>query len=117
MDKTFCFIFGNRSVGIDAPNLSLGNVQIEAKNRSRLLGIILDDNLKVNKHITLISDKVSKSIGILYKLQMYLPFSCFKQFHFSLIHPYLIITWGGACSTPSNPLVILEKSRSQYNQE
>ena len=44
VDKTFCITFGNRSVDIDAPNFVLGNVQIEAKSRSRFQGIILTIN-------------------------------------------------------------------------
>ena len=77
-DKTFCIIFGIRSVEIDEP--SLDNVQIEAKTISRFLRKILDDNLKFNHHLTFIADKVSKSIGILHKLRSHLPFSCLEQF-------------------------------------
>ena len=53
-DKTFCIIFGNSSVDIDAPNFVFGNAQIEAKSRSGFLGILLVDNMKINHHITFI---------------------------------------------------------------
>ena len=75
---TFCCIFGNRSVDIHAPNFFLDNVKREANSRSRYLGIILDDKLKNNHRITSIAGKISKSIGVLYKLQSHLPSSCLK---------------------------------------
>ena len=66
----FCMLFGNRSVDIDAPNFVLSNVQIEAKSTSGFLGIFWATKFKFNHHITFISDKVFKTISILYKLQV-----------------------------------------------
>ena len=68
--------------------------------------------MKFNHHIKFIADKVSMSIGSLYKLQSYLSFSCSKQLYFSLNYPYLnycLIAWGGACFIHLDPLVILHK--------
>ena len=40
-------------------------------------------------HITAMSMKVAKSIGLLYKLNRFLPDNILKSLYTSLIHPYL----------------------------
>ena len=94
----------------------LGNLQIEAKSINRFLGIISDGKFKFVDHIRFIADKVSKSIGILYKLQSYLTFSCF-----SMIYPYLnycIIALGGGLLYPFiSACDTSKKNCSHYNKE
>ena len=56
--------------------------------------------------------KVSKSVGIMYKLRDFLPFSCLRMLYYSLIYPYLLYCiniWGGAYASHLNPLIILQK--------
>ena len=112
VEKTYYMIFGNRRVDDHSHNFLLGNAQLSMCDASKFLGINLDAKLTFNHHIELITNKVSKSIGIMFKLQNLLPFSCMKQLYYSLIYPYLnycIISWGGTCPTYLNPLVVLQK--------
>ena len=78
----------------------------------KFLGIILDSNLKYSCHINLICKKISKCIGILFKIKSLVPQSCLRNVYFSFIHSYLLYClpiWGGAYSTHLQPIVILQK--------
>ena len=56
---------------------------------TKLLGIFLDKKLNFVNHITKMSMKVAKSIGLLYKLNRCLPETILKTLYTSLVHPYL----------------------------
>ena len=59
-------------------------------SEAKYLGVIIDSKLKYDKHIDYISGKISKSIGVLFKLsKMKIPKSILKQIYYSLIHSIL----------------------------
>ena len=45
----------------------MDNIAIERENATKLLGILIDENLSWKHHINEVSTKISKSIHILYK--------------------------------------------------
>ena len=49
----------------------------------------LDERLHFKNHITEVSLKVAKSVGLLYKLNRNLPETFLKTLHIYIIHPYL----------------------------
>ena len=51
--------------------------------------IHIDENLSWKQHIEIMSSKISKSIGILYKSRDVLSKQCLKQLYFSFIHSYV----------------------------
>ena len=56
--------------------------------------------------------KVSKSIGILYKMRKYLPLSALVSLYYSLVYPYLLycnLCWGNTYETHLKPLFVLQK--------
>ena len=73
---------------------SLGNVTICAKPVIPFLGVNLDKNLNFAAHIKLVSNKMSESIGVTYRLQDFLPSATLRQLYCSSILPYL--TYGVA---------------------
>ena len=72
-------------------DISVGNNTINETSVSKFLGIlyILIKNVNFVNHITEMSMKVAKSIGLLYKLNSFLPKTILKTLYSSLIHPYL----------------------------
>ena len=59
--------------------------------------------LSFSKHIELVCEKNSKSIGIMYSESSFCPKNILRELYYALIYPYLIycnIIWGGAY--PSN---------------
>ena len=59
------------------------------------LGIHLDRKFNFVNNITEMPMKVAKSIGLLYKLNRFLPETILKTSYTSLIHPYLLIYYIG----------------------
>ena len=66
----------------------IGNNKINETSVTKFLGLHLDEKLHFVNHITEMSMKVAKLIGILYKLNRFLPETILKQLYTSLIHPY-----------------------------
>ena len=109
-EKTFYIIFTTRN--ISSFTLSINNIVIPQKTEARFLGVFIDQNLKFNSHTKYISNKISKSIGILYRLKNYLPISNLRSLYFAFIYPYLLycnLVWGGTYSIHLDPLVKLQK--------
>ena len=96
-DKTKYMLFSyNKNVSF--PDISVGNNTINATSVTKFLDIHFDKKLNFVNHITGMSMKVAKSIGLLYKLNRFLPETILKTLHTSLIHPYLsygIEAWHG----------------------
>ena len=56
---------------------------------TKILGVFTDENLSWKQHIEILSNKISESIGILYKSRVVLSKQCLKQLYFSFIHSYV----------------------------
>ena len=79
------------------PELQINGNNIERVTQFNFLGLILESNLSWNKHINHISLKVSKAIGILYRLKSVYPLSVLLTLYNTLVLPYFnygILTWG-----------------------
>ena len=78
----------------------------------KFLGIQLDKKLNFVNHITEMSMKVAKSIGLWYKLNRFLPETILKTLYTSLIHPYLsygIEAWHGTYQNNTSKIFVLQK--------
>ena len=83
---------------VNLPYISVGNNKLNETSVTKFLGIHLDKKLHFVNHITEMYMKVAKSIGLLYKLNRFLPETILKTLYTSLIHPYLsygIEEWHG----------------------
>ena len=82
------------------------------KTHGLFLGVDFDCHLKFNFHIKNISNKISKSVGIIYRLRDFLPKQSLFNLYFSFVYPYLIycnLVWGGTYACHLNPLIVLQK--------
>ena len=73
------------------------NTEISSVRSTKFLGVIIDDKLNWKEHIQYIKNKISKSIGILYKVRPYLCTGTLRNLYFSFTYPYLIYcneVWG-----------------------
>ena len=89
-------------------------------NETQFLGIHLHKKLNFVDHITEMSMKVAKSIGLLYKLNRFLPETILKTLYTSLIHPYLsygIEARHGTYQNNTSKIFVLKKKdiRAIYN--
>ena len=107
--KYMCFHTSNKTVTY--PKLKINNVTIDRVNDFKFLGLIISSNLKWNKHINHISIKVSKVIGIMFRLRTILPSDVLQTLYNSLIMPhfhYCLLTWGSTIKT-GHKLHLLQK--------
>ena len=109
--KTYFIIFTTREV----PNnlqITIGQTTLERKCAGKFLGVTLDERLTFKEHIANITAKVSKIVGLLYRLKMSFPLDVIYKLYYSLVYPHLnycILAWGSAKRTYIYPLIVLQK--------
>ena len=67
----------------------LRNEVLQRVNKAKFLGVIVDQHLNWKDHISMISQKISKSCGIIYRIRNTLDIKSKRLIYYSLIHPYL----------------------------
>ena len=88
------------------------NNAIDRLINTKFLGDIIDSKLNWTAHILYIKNKISKSIGIIYKIRHYLDKRNLRNMYFTFIYPYLIYCigiWGNTYETYLNPLIKIQK--------
>ena len=73
-----------------------GNI-IDHVNATQFLGIIIDNKLNWSDHINYIKNKISKSLGIIYKIRSFLNRITLRNLYHTFVFPYLIYgveVWG-----------------------
>ena len=91
-------------IPLKLPNLILNNSSIKRENAIKFLGVIIDENLTWKNHISTIENKISKTIGILYKAKFLLNQTCLKHIYSAFIHSYLNYAHIAWASTSPNKL-------------
>ena len=113
VDKTFAMLFTNKPYIPDQCNVVFGDEQVGLVERGKFLGVQLDNKLRFDLHINSVCGKLSKSIGIMNKLNSVVPDGVLINLYYSLIYPYLSycnIAWGGTFPAHLHPLVLLQKN-------
>ena len=93
-------------------NESNKKVTLERKNFIKYLGLLIDENLSWKTHIHSIANKISKTIGLIGRLRHIVPICTLLNIYQSLITPYLtygLISWGNACKTFLDQILVLQK--------
>ena len=70
-------------------NISITTCCIEQKSQIKYLGVFIDEHLKWDAQLQHINNKLTKNVGILFKLRHYMPINALKQLYYTLIFPYL----------------------------
>ena len=88
-------------------NIRITACNIEQKSQIKCLGVFINEHLKWDAQLQHINNKITKNIGILFKLRHYVPISTLKQLYYTLIYPYLtygLMSWGTAYQTKLNKI-------------
>ena len=104
-----CQILGTPLLGTD---VIMQNTSIQCVKSTKFLGVIIDNKLRSNDHITYVKNKFSKSLGILYKIRRYLDNTTLTNMYYSFVFPYLIYCveiWESSLKSYLNPLVKIQK--------
>ena len=79
------------------PELFIDGITLKRETVTKFLGVFIDENATWKPHINTISTKISKSIGILYRVRLIIPRKQLNQLHFSFVHSclnYANLSWG-----------------------
>ena len=79
------------------PSIFIDHVNIEYVNEFNFLGLMLDQHLNWKPHINMVSMKISKTIGIMYRLKNIFPKQAMLNIYNALVLSYLnygLIVWG-----------------------
>jgi hypothetical protein len=97
VSKTSYIIFGNKKHS--DIKLYMQNSSLIRQYHTKFLGVILSATLKWNKHIEIVLNKASKSIGIISKVRHLLPVHLTKMLYLTLVEPYFFycnVIWASA---------------------
>ena len=111
-DKTECMLFSNREFSTNNNLLTLGADYLKFENSFKFLGVILDNKTSFSNHTKFIREKITKSSGILYRINSSLNPQARLSFYYSFVYPYLsnnICVWGRTHSYLLNSLFIAQK--------
>ena len=93
------------------------NVALECKESVRYLGVIIDNNLSWKQHIDHVAIKISRTVGLICKLQHFLPRHTLLTIYKSLVTPYLtygLTAWGQAYKSYLEKLLKLQKRALRF---
>ena len=86
--------------------------ELNIVQHTKFLGIIVDNSLNWKQHISYITTKISKSIGILSRARSLLNATIMKQLYYSFLYPYISycnIIWGKSSDQALWPLFKIQK--------
>ena len=78
-------------------NIKFDNNILQKVQHTKLLGIVIDENLSFNKHIDHLIKKISPKIAVLHRLRYRLPVSSLNQIYLAIVQStfdYCLSVWG-----------------------
>lgn len=93
-------------------NIIIDGTILKRVNKTKFLGVIVDENLSWKYHIEGISNTLSRNIGVLNKMKYFVPKRILRSLYYSFIFPYLsygILAWGNTHKIYLDKLIKLQK--------
>jgi flagellin-specific chaperone FliS len=90
----------------------MNDVNVEQVKSTTFLGIIIDECLTWNDHITNVFKKLLKASGIIAKIRHFLNRNTIKLIYYALVYPYLIygnLIWSSTYKTRINEIMNIQK--------
>jgi len=95
--KTQYIIFDIKTMDLFDYNVIIQNKVIVRTNDYKYLGIVIDCNLKFNKHIKSITNRIRPIVAALYRINWFLDINHLRSVYYALVHSILsygIVVWG-----------------------
>ena len=102
IDKTDFIIFHPYNKPVKQKiTIKINKKAINEKENIKYLGVLVDSSLSWKYHISSLTKKISRSIGIMYKLRPFLTLKVMNNVYYSLVysHIYTLEVWGSAFKT------------------
>ena len=112
LTKTNFMIFHPRQkkINVEVP-LVMENTIIKQVVETKFLRVIIDQHLSWKSHISFVSEKISKTVGIIAKARFYLSSKLLLTLYYSPVHPYLTycnVAWSSTCCSNLNCIYLLQ---------
>src|SRR6218665_829132 len=103
-----------KSKNLVSPNqrLFIDNIQLTRVSKVKFLGVIIDEHLTWKPHIDHVKSKVTKIVGVMYRLKGSLPKHSLKLLYTALLSPYLhycMVVWAGGHFNILKSIHVLQK--------
>ena len=111
IDKTNFMLFTPKCVPRSINGIFIDGNKIMEVTETKFLGVIIDCKLNWSPHITYISKKVVKGVGIILKARKLLDQETLLTLYYTCVYPYLnycIHVWGKAYNVHIHDLIILQ---------
>ena len=92
--------------------LLINKKAIDEESYVKYLGILIDSQLTFKNHIDELSKKVSRAVGVLYKLSPFVTPKILINVYYAIVYPFLlygITVWGNASKTKLEPIHLMQK--------
>ena len=110
--KTVTINFSKRANFSPSISLKMNDVNLIHSNDVKYLGVLIDKNLNFKPHVEKVCAKVSRTLGVLYRISINTPELILVKLYYALVYPYLTycnIIWGGASACHLNKIMLLQK--------
>ena len=110
-EKTHYIIFTYKQ-SPELPLIKIGEDRISETDSTKFLGITIDKHLTFKNHISLLTSKLSKSVGILNKLNKIFPTKVLHLLYQTLVLPYIrygIEAWYGSYQNTNQKIFVIQK--------
>lgn len=112
LSKTKVMHFGTKNTpSARRTSLIYNNITIDAVEKTKYLGVLLDYKLQWTDHIDAICKKIAGTVGILSKLGSFVPSPVLKDIYYALVHSrieYCAFAWSAAPCTHIRRLQTLQ---------
>ena len=92
--------------------LLINKKAIEQKSYVKYLGVLIDENLNWKEHISNVTKKISRSVGIICKLRLCMNRSLLRTLYYTLVFSHLnygIRPWGFPCKKDLDKILLFQK--------
>ena len=110
--KTHFICFSAKIKSSPCISLQIDGEAIAEVNKSKFLGVIIDNKLSWKDHISFVCRKVARGKGVIIKARKVLHSESMKCLYYAFIYPYMIYcnqVWGSVCKTNIESLLTLQK--------
>ena len=97
-NKTNCMLINNVNVESLSPVI-IDDTPINWVDKIKFLGVIIDNKLNFKEHVNTISSRISRSIGVIRRINNQLTNSVLLKLYYSLIYSHMtygILAWGNS---------------------
>ena len=112
VSKTNFMILTHNDFNEEDADIKIRNVPLVRVRMGKFLGITVDDKLKFTDHINEVCIKLSRAMGVLFRMSTLVPLQILRSLYYAIFYPHLIygiVIWGRCGITNINRIKRIHK--------